>query len=922
MKNNKLFLRLVALVFVSSMLNFAVANNSIGKDKEKKNKKNSLSNQKTINSLGLTWKEIGPDDLGGRTRALLFDKNTPTTLYAGAVGGGLWKSNFNGTSWNRVTSISDNMVVSCIAQGSNGYIYVGTGEGLAMHTGNANGSTGFIGGGIYRSTDGINFTLLTATIPGTANNINSTWAFVNDITVDASNKIFAATNKGLMMSLDNGDTWINVKNTNNVSLTSNSTDVSTAPDGTVIASVGTNCYISSNGADGSFANVSSNGLPNTGIGRAEFAIAPSNSNYLYASLSDSVTGKLKGIYRSIDKGATWTVIGPGNSTLFQPFGNFGTSPNFTGNGSYSNTLKVFPNNPDKILLGGTNLWVWQNGGNWQQRTSPETLIPMNHHTYVFHPTDPNIVLIGTDGGIYESLDGCNASFIPLNTKYNTMQFVSVAPTNSKIVIGGTQNSGNLMLNGLDTMPPVQMPGITLSLNLLDNNNAGGYTCVSKINKDAYFISDVYGAAKRTPDANAFSSFLPAKITTGLVSNVANASYIAPMILWESINDQNSTENIQYIAPDTILAGTTIELASSNYSYPFHYTTPTTILMDDTIQIRDIVQTKLFLGTKDAVWMTKKALDFTTTTPQWFKIGAISGLPQSMAYSSDGNYLFVGTSAGNLYRISNLLQSIDSLNTDITSPFSVIEKSLLTGLSASGRAITSITVDPSDPTKVLVTLGGYGNTNYIYQTVNALDEFPTFVAKQGDLPLMPVYSSIHIANNANTVLLGTEKGVYSTSNIDSANPTWAFESSPEMGNTPVYMLTQQVNNFNSVVPGTSNWGYIYAATHGRGIFQCDKYYVNLTDINEISPSIVANNINIFPNPASNQTNIKFELKQNSNVIVNILGIDGRIVKNILNKKLQNGVNQISIDCNDLSVGTYFVQLISNENVSCSKFVVIK
>ena len=209
MKNNKLFLRLIALLIVSSILNFAIANNINGKDKEKKNKKSQTTNQKNINTLGLGWNEVGADNLGGRTRALIFDKNNPAIVYAGAIGGGLWKSTTGGSSWYRIASVSENMIISCITQAPNGSIFVGTGESFAKHDGCANGSSGFLGGGIYRSTDGINFSLLPSTNP-TTNDLISNWAFVNDIAADISNKIYAATNKGLMMSSDNGDTWINL----------------------------------------------------------------------------------------------------------------------------------------------------------------------------------------------------------------------------------------------------------------------------------------------------------------------------------------------------------------------------------------------------------------------------------------------------------------------------------------------------------------------------------------------------------------------------------------------------------------------------------------------------------------------------------------------------------------------------------------
>lgn len=156
-------------------------------------------------AIGLTWKELGPDNVGGRCRALLIDKDNPTIMYAGGVGGGLWRSTTSGTSWVKVSSISDNLAISCIAQGPNGEIYAGTGEGLSQPSG-INFNTGQMGGGIYKSTDGINFSVLTATKPTLPiTSSNPDWALINRVAVSpTTGYVFAATNTALKMSMDHG----------------------------------------------------------------------------------------------------------------------------------------------------------------------------------------------------------------------------------------------------------------------------------------------------------------------------------------------------------------------------------------------------------------------------------------------------------------------------------------------------------------------------------------------------------------------------------------------------------------------------------------------------------------------------------------------------------------------------------------------
>ncbi len=98
------------------------------------------------------WIERGPNNVGGRTRAIMFDPNdtTDNTVFAGGVSGGLWKNtNFSSASsqWVRV-DIPENLAVSCLAFDPNNtnVFYAGTGEPYTA--GDANGD------GLWKSTDG------------------------------------------------------------------------------------------------------------------------------------------------------------------------------------------------------------------------------------------------------------------------------------------------------------------------------------------------------------------------------------------------------------------------------------------------------------------------------------------------------------------------------------------------------------------------------------------------------------------------------------------------------------------------------------------------------------------------------------------------------------------------------------------------
>ncbi|MFC2103458.1 WD40/YVTN/BNR-like repeat-containing protein [Bacteroidota bacterium] len=108
----------------------------------------------------LTWTARGPNNVGGRTRALGIDKRTDTppnvTILAGGVSGGIWRSTNDGSSWTSVTSVDQLKSITCLTQdmrsGKNDYWYAGTGEASGNSASGSSVST-FRGDGIFKSTD-------------------------------------------------------------------------------------------------------------------------------------------------------------------------------------------------------------------------------------------------------------------------------------------------------------------------------------------------------------------------------------------------------------------------------------------------------------------------------------------------------------------------------------------------------------------------------------------------------------------------------------------------------------------------------------------------------------------------------------------------------------------------------------------------
>jgi len=886
----------------------------------------------------IDWKIMGPYNYGGRTRAVLYDSKDESgkTVFAGAVSGGIWRSTDNGVTWKKVNTAGQNLYVSCMTQGSDGTIYVGTGESFDAQgfsqLGQLGYSSGFMGSGIYKSSDGENFELISSTKPQ-SNTPSLDWAFVNGISIDANGRIYAATNTGLKYSDDKGGSWKTAKDSEGSELTGNTYDVE-AGDG-IVASVDNQCYVSSGDANG-FVNHSTgeaNQLPlSDKIIRAEFAVAPSDNKTVYVSLINE-TGFLKGIYQSKDGGETWEVILPETSSLRIYF----------GLGEFANALTVFPDNPDKVLVGGVDLWVGYKTDErglffWEQKSSAfdfpfsSTYVAMGQQSYAFRPGHAGQFMIGTNSGLFKGeISGSDFAFKPANSKYYTTQFYRAA--NSGIedyVIGGAQDNGVLKMTNETNSYGYAVP-------VVGAGGSGGDAVISLINPDVVVYGFPRGRVYRSEDKGE-------TVSNQFISGFKNDNaFLTPVALWESFNNENSRDSIWFHAREDIEAGATITIRSNNSGYPFHYTLPagTGLAKGDSIQVVDPISSRFFIAVEDAVYMTKE-LHYFAKTPEWFRIaGDITGfvgIPTAIAYSGDCNHLWVGTTDGKIYRISNLALAYNKELADISKPTCIVANSTFeindpeTGDPIT-QAVTSISVDPQNPTKVLVTFGNYGNAAYVFYADDALDAVPDFKSKQGNLPKMPVYSSIIEMSDSKKAIIGTENGIFSTNDITAGTPSWSADGEA-MGKVPVFDLRQQtvaqkkvvltlINGTDTtdfVYPGATNYGMIYAGTYGRGIFKTSTYRkpVGIGEIFTQNGNGNKSSLKVYPNPVRNMLYFNLNVKRSETANVVVYNQAGMAVKT-MKVSLRNGSNTVNFDVSMLSTGSYIIKVVYGSTVKTQKFI---
>lgn len=895
-------------------------------------------------STNLKWTQLGPDNFGGRTRAILFDNQTAngTVLYAGSVTGGIWKTTNIGVTWNKINQASYNLNVSCMAQAADGTLYAGTGE---LFNSNALSgieemgyTTGFMGQGIFRSTDGNNFNLLSATQPQ-FNQVESDWAFINEIAVNQnSGAVFAATNTGLKYSNDQGETWSTVKDTAGSELSANSYDVKISTEGSIITVIDNACYVSVGGDVNGF-ELKSTGdslslpVPND-VRRIEFAYAPSDANIVYASVVNKF-GSLFNVYLSEDKGNTWRVILPGTPAIVI----------FDGNGIYNNTIEVFPNDPGRVLLGGSDLWegtrIQETGFySWVSVSTSfggpffPVYLHSSQHAVAFRPGFNDTFFVANDGGIsIGSYTNGYYRYESSNRNYFTTQFYNIAPSGlENYVVGGAQGNGSIVVSGSGN---TSMQGDQV----LGGN--GGSCALSLINKDVMVVSADGGVLQRSEDAGLTYS-------NQFISNAFSPStdfFNTPVALWENFNNENSRDSLYYHARETILGGTRIQILSNQSDQPFYYTTPLDVTLQpgDSIQVCDVVSSRLFIASDNVVAMTKDLHRF-DMMPEWFVIANSSvnfiGDPQCLAYSSDANHLFVGMRAdGKIYRISNLALAYDYNRADVNSSSCIVSTQeiqlYVPGTTTPiSQVVTSIAVDQNNPNNIIVTLGNYGNDQYVLFSENALDQNPVFTSKQGNLPLMPVYSSLIEMSNSDMAILGTEHGIFVNEDIHGTTAQWVRQDSL-MGSVPVFQLKQQTVakvsdtvvfvNGNEVTelifPGTNNYGIIYAATFGRGMMRSNTYRKPVAiDENEINTtSSTFGDLKMYPNPVSSFATVVIDIDQASDITINIYDLAGRQVRQ-LSQNVQKGENQIQLDLSDLRSGTYVISAVAGNNLYSQKFIV--
>ena len=292
------------------------------------------SNLKRLKAT-LNWKERGPGNVGGRTRALILDPRdtTNSTWYAGSVSGGVWRTTDKAATWENLTEDIPVLSTTCLTmcRSNPEVMYVGTGEGFG-------GYGMVIGNGIFKSTqsgDAGTWLPLDSTL------FNKDFEYVNRIVVDynSPDTVLVCTNTGIFKSIDGGDSWYNVYRLSGHWVQQILPDPNNF--NILYASVNKWGIVKSTDKGETWFNIN-NGIIEAK--RFELAISPVNTNRIFASVEGY--GNQTIIYYSSNGGEKW-------HRFMEKDGNY---YNFLrSQGWFDNTIVCHPYDEDIIYIGGVFL---------------------------------------------------------------------------------------------------------------------------------------------------------------------------------------------------------------------------------------------------------------------------------------------------------------------------------------------------------------------------------------------------------------------------------------------------------------------------------------------------------------------------------------------------------------------------------------
>jgi photosystem II stability/assembly factor-like uncharacterized protein len=403
------------------------------------------------NSKMAAWIPVGPTQPAdasltkgmGRINCITFHPTDQNTFWVGVAQGGVWKTSDGGANWTPLTDDLPVIRISDIAVDPNDtdVMYICVGDyaymDVALDLDDRNRHSHY-GIGVYKTTDGgLNWspTGLTYQLEQLDGSL------MRRVFIDPanSNNLVAAGVSGIWTSADAGASWSQASNELIWDIEADPNDANTlyASTGYLINQAIGNAGIMKSTDFGASWTPLTTGIPATlDVERVEIAVAPTNSNHVYALCSDQ-TGGFYGLYTSLDGGTTWNYSDAGGLNILHWYDGFGSG----GQGSYDLSILVDPTDENTVYIGGVNIWCSYDGGltfdgvsMWYDYGGFGTGLHADQHQFKYNPQD-DFFYVCNDGGLVRTDTIIQGS---MNDVFNTQGYQ--LPTQWEYMSDGMQTS--------------------------------------------------------------------------------------------------------------------------------------------------------------------------------------------------------------------------------------------------------------------------------------------------------------------------------------------------------------------------------------------------------------------------------------------------------------------------------------------------
>ncbi len=908
-------------------------------------------------SADYDWKEAGPNDVGGRTRAIGIDKRNSSIILAGGVSGGLYRSTDKGTNWTLVNDPNEYNGITSIAQdpraGHEDTWYYATGEFTGNSAMAQGWSASYSGNGLFKSTDnGLSWSLITGT-DSDVTKWNKAYDYVSKIMVSpTSGNLFVCANgfgiikfnvtsntDAISLGGANNHYWADIDIDaagNIIGFLSESRSSSIA---TPTNSPGV--YRSTN--DGStWTRIGSDSDLNAEYDRGLVRIAPSNTDIAYLFM---VNDKEPYFYK-IDIAGGNIINRTSNANGSYPGASSSIIEKLGKQGDYNMTLAVHPTDENFVIAGSTSLFRSNDGfatkptssyswiGGYGNPATGAFMYPNHHpdcHVTVFVPDNSGAVWSGHDGGLSYAANAKldTESFFTWsdkNTGYNITQFYTVAlphyPDTENVFIGGTQDNGS---------PLFIFNGTTTSQSY-DKSSGDGSFC--SFGKDYYYASSQKGTLVRWGKSK-YSIVHPSQATGQM--------FIHPFEL-----DENNTNVIYYPAkgdlyinsdisevPDALQNGTMINWSKINVA-PSGYTitalasttNPSNILYVTAYSSSNIP--KIYKIENPANSKSRKITEINIS-------GAKSGIYPHDLYVNpiNGNEFIVVFSNYNITGAYHTTNGGDS--------YTSIEGDLAGDVSNPGPSIRTVAIVNHGDTKIYY----LGTSTGLYKTKTLDGASTAWIKVKSDLIGSVIVNDIDVNPSDGKIAIGThgrgmfagysKYGLYVKKKIDNQYLKVNAKASIDIDLSGVF---GGAGSFEIVVDGNSNTDFLTTSISGStltvtikpDVEQEGTIVLKATDgakfvktsfvvstVGESSGTSSVNTFNkeefkIYPNPTKGISNVILKSEVSDNITIEVINSKGQVV---LSKKTNNYIE--TIDISNRPTGLYFVKVTNGAKSGISKLI---